>query len=144
MSLDPITAGLDLVKGVIGIIWPDPAKKAEAEARLLELQLNGQLQKMMAEYDIVKGQLSVNTEEAKHENIFVSGWRPFIGWVCGASYAYHFIFQPCISFLCSITGKSVAIPVFDMEALSTVLFGMLGLGIYRTAEKVTDKIVNRP
>lgn len=80
-------------------------------------------------------QVEINKEEARHSNIFVSGWRPFVGWVCGAAFAYHFILQPFLIFLFAISGAPIQTPVFDMEALFTVLFGLLGLGGLRTFEK---------
>lgn len=80
-------------------------------------------------------QIKVNQEEAKHVNLFVSGWRPFIGWICGIALMYHFILQPVIVFTLAITGQPVELPSFDMASLMTVLMGMLGLGGLRTFEK---------
>lgn len=142
MSLDPITAGIDLAKGLIDRVWPDASKKIEFEQKIAELQANGELQKMAAEFDLAKQQIAVNVEEAKSEKVFVSGWRPFIGWVCGGAYAYHFILQPLLAFVLAALGVVVALPTFNMDALSTVMFGMLGLGVYRSAEKIADKVVS--
>lgn len=142
MSLDPITAGIDLAKGLIDRVWPDASKKIEFEQKIAELQTNGELQKMAAEFDLAKQQIAVNVEEAKSEKVFVSGWRPFIGWVCGGAYAYHFVLQPLLAFVLSAFGVVVALPTFNMDALSTVMFGMLGLGVYRSAEKIADKVVS--
>ena len=81
-------------------------------------------------------QILTNREEAKSANVFVSGWRPFIGWTCGFALAYHFILAPLILFGVAITGQEIpSLPVFDMESLMTVLLGMLGLGSLRTFEK---------
>ncbi|MEQ1704938.1 MAG: 3TM-type holin [Rickettsiales bacterium] len=78
----------------------------------------------------------MNKEEATNQNIFVSGWRPFIGWVCGAAFAYHFVIQPILAFIIVNHGGKVELPAFDMQSLSTVLMGMLGLGGLRTLEKI--------
>jgi hypothetical protein len=86
--------------------------------------------------ELAKGQLDINKEEAKHRSIFVSGWRPFVGWTCGAALCYHFILAPLILFGVGISGHTVpALPEFDMGSLMTVLMGMLGLGGLRTFEK---------
>ena len=81
-------------------------------------------------------QLEVNKVEAAHKNMFVAGWRPFVGWCCASALAYHFILQPILVFVLSISGYQVALPEFDMSSLMTVLLGMLGLGGMRTIEKV--------
>jgi hypothetical protein len=78
--------------------------------------------------ELAKGQLDINKEEAKHRSIFVSGWRPFVGWTCGAALCYHFILAPLILFGVGISGHTVPpLPEFDMGSLMTVLMGMLAL-----------------
>lgn len=80
-------------------------------------------------------QVELNKIEASHRSIFVAGWRPFIGWVCGFSFAYHFIVQPLLLFIAAAFGSEISTPVFDMDSLFTVLMGMLGLGGLRSLEK---------
>lgn len=81
-------------------------------------------------------QLDVNKQEAMHRTVFVAGWRPFVGWVCGFALAYHFILSPLAIFVLAYMGKTAPdLPVFDMDTLLTVLLGMLGLGGLRTYEK---------
>ena len=81
-------------------------------------------------------QLEVNKVEAAHKNMFVAGWRPFVGWCCASALAYHFILQPILVFILSLSGYQVALPEFDMNSLMTVLLGMLGLGGMRSLEKI--------
>ena len=86
--------------------------------------------------ELAKGQLDINKEEAKHRSIFVSGWRPSVGWVCSIAMAYHFVIQPLIVFGVTVAGVEIPeLPKFDMNSLMTVLMGMLGLGGLRTFEK---------
>jgi hypothetical protein len=86
--------------------------------------------------ELAKGQLEINKAEASHRSIFVSGWRPFVGWTCGFALCYHFILAPLILFGVGISGHTVPpLPAFDMGSLMTVLMGMLGLGGLRTFEK---------
>lgn len=81
-------------------------------------------------------QILVNREEAKHKSIFVSGWRPSVGWVCSIALAWHFVLQPLTVFVAALTGAELPpLPQFDMDSLMTVLLGMLGLGGMRTLEK---------
>ena len=86
--------------------------------------------------ELAKGQLEINLAEAKSGSLFKGGWRPFIGWVCGFAFMYHFILQPLIVFTVSASGVVIPpLPEFDMGSLMTVMMGMLGLGGLRTFEK---------
>jgi hypothetical protein len=81
-------------------------------------------------------QIDVNKTEAASNSIFKGGWRPFIGWVCGVAFAYHFVLQPFLIFVLTTLGQPVpTLPEFDMASLMTVLGGLLGLGGLRTFEK---------
>tara|TARA_R110002167_G_scaffold51928_1_gene150287 strand:- start:17 stop:394 length:378 start_codon:yes stop_codon:yes gene_type:complete len=78
--------------------------------------------------ELAKGQLEVNKAEAAHKSLFVAGWRPAIGWICGLSLLYSTLLSP-------ILGIWVTVPPIDSSLLTTVLMGMLGLGAMRTVEK---------
>lgn len=82
-----------------------------------------------------KAQLEVNKVEAKHSNIFVAGWRPFIGWCCGLSLAYHFIIEPVVQYILIVNGINFETPEFDFSQLSTIVMAMLGMSGLRTYEK---------
>jgi hypothetical protein len=81
-------------------------------------------------------QMEVNKAEAVHTSVFVSGWRPFVGWTCGISLAYHFLLAPLLQFSFALAGIEQDLPEFDFSQLSTILMGMLGLGGLRTWEKM--------
>lgn len=86
--------------------------------------------------EIALAQIDVNKTEAASASLFKGGWRPFIGWTCGTAFAYHFVLQPLLVFVLVAFGQPVPdLPKFEMDALMTVLFGMLGLGGLRTFEK---------
>ena len=86
--------------------------------------------------ELAKGQLEINKAEAASGSVFKGGWRPFIGWVCGISFAYHFVLQPLIIFGVTVAGVEIPeLPTFDMSSLMTVMMGMLGLGGLRSFEK---------
>ena len=81
-------------------------------------------------------QVEVNKAEAESGSVFKGGWRPFIGWVCGTAFAYHFVLQPLILFGVTVAGVQIPeLPTFDMTSLMTVMMGMLGLGGLRSYEK---------
>jgi hypothetical protein len=82
-------------------------------------------------------QLKVNQQEAAHNSLFVAGWRPFIGWVCGVALCWHFILHPITVMIIRLAGyEEIILPDFDFSQLSTILMGMLGLGGLRTFEKM--------
>ena len=86
--------------------------------------------------ELAKAQIEVNKAEAAHHSLFVSGWRPFVGWSCGLALFWHFMGLPITLFLLALFGAEVPeLPTFDMSTLLTVLMGMLGLGTMRTWEK---------
>ena len=86
--------------------------------------------------ELAMAQIEVNKAEAQSSSVFKGGWRPFIGWVCGFAFAYHFIIQPVLIFGVGVAGIQLpALPEFDMSQMMPVLLGMLGLGGLRTFEK---------
>ena len=90
---------------------------------------------LMSIQDANLAQIKVNQQEAAHKSIFVAGWRPFIGWVCGVSLAYHFILAPLVEWILVLSGNTLDLPEFDFSQLSTIVMGMLGLAGARSYEK---------
>ena len=87
-------------------------------------------------HEMALAQIELNKVEAASDKLFKSGWRPAIGWICGAAFAYHFVLQPVLIFFLTLLGAEIPeLPKFEMEALMTVLLGLLGLGGLRTFEK---------
>lgn len=135
MALDPVTAALDLGGLLIEKIWPDPAKQAAEARKLAELAQSGKLTELHAHVELLKAQAEVNAKEAQHKSIFVAGWRPFVGWVCGFSLLYAAMLYPFMQFIAVLTGFSGQFPSLDTDTTMQILLGMLGLGVYRTYEK---------
>ena len=119
---------LPLVGDVLDRFFPDK-EKAEQAKREIESQYTSHL----ARIDLA--QLEVNKEEAKSRNIFIAGWRPFIGWTCGLALCWTYILQPIAQFVLAQTGHLIDLPGLDMSTMMPVLLGMLGLGGLRTWEK---------
>ena len=136
-------------QSLIGRFFPDPEKQAEAQRALLQMQQNGELALLASETDLAKLQIQTNVEEAKHANIFVSGWRPAVGWCCAAAFAYSYVLLPFAQFLVFTFGTSEMVgqlklaPKLELSEMLPVLFGMLGLGGLRTVEKVKNVEGNR-
>ena len=124
--------------------FPDPEKKAAAQLELLKMQQNGDLAQLAAETDLAKLQIQVNVEEAKSTNWFVAGARPFIMWTCGVSLAYVSVIEPVSRFVAKVWFGYVGdFPVIDTNLTMQILMGILGLGAYRTAEKIKGAEGNR-
>jgi hypothetical protein len=118
--------------GVVDDLFTSDEERAEAKRKLLEMEQRGEL-----------AQIKVNLAEADHESVFVAGWRPGIGWICGAALAYHYIVQPFAQFVVVVAGidpdVADALPQLDLGGLMPVLLGMLGLGGMRSFEKSRGK-----
>lgn len=136
MDITGIGAVMDFGGKIIDRIWPDPAAAATAKLELFKAQQAGEFKEMEMVFDNAKAQLAVNTAEASNSNVFVSGWRPFIGWTCGAAFAYKFVLAPMLVFGLAIAGKVYNLPQIDLTDMLPILIGMLGLGGMRTYEKV--------
>lgn len=100
------------------------------------LKMKLQKEMTMAFHDANLAQIQLNKQEAAHKNIFVAGWRPFVGWTCGVALAYHFIVSPIIETILIAFGFTTDLPSFEFSQLSSILMGMLGLGGLRTYEKM--------
>ena len=131
MALDPITAILNVGNTLIDRLIPDKSAAAAAKTQLVQMQMAGELDQM-------KGQLSVDQAEAGSTSTFVAGWRPFVGWACGAAFVYVYIFQPLCQFLLvafKVNFDLGKMPSLDIADMMPVLLGMLGLGAMRSYDK---------
>lgn len=122
---------LELGKGIISRLFPDPAEAAKAEYELLRMTQDGDLK-------VVLAQLEVNAREAQHPSLFVAGWRPFFGWAGGAGFVYATIVQPLLAWLATIKGWPLP-PIINIDLLWVVVTGLLGIGTLRSFDKVKGK-----
>lgn len=139
--LIPVISALSpIVSDLIDRAFPDSEKREQAK-----LDTMAKIQEQINALDLA--QMEVNKAEASHSSMFVAGARPFVMWVCGIAFAYHYVLQPLLAFILANTGHDVVLPAFDMETLATVLMGMLGLGGLRSYDKlqgIDTKIVKLP
>lgn len=136
--MNPILLGplLEVGTKLIDRLIPDKQAQAEAKLKLLELQQAGELKQLESDMQLALGQLEVNKTEAATTSLFRGGWRPFIGWICGSGLAFQFVVRPLANWTIAVQGGTVFLPGLELDTLMTLLFGMLGLGVYRTAEKL--------
>ena len=126
MGLDATGLGAisDLAGTVINKIWPD---KSEIEK-----------QQLAAAVMVVQGQLDINNVEASNPSVFVSGWRPALGWICGAACAWNWIGLPIFKVALAFTAYKIEVSPANMTEMMPILMGMLGLGGLRTLEKINN------
>lgn len=127
---------IPLIGEVLDKVLPDAGAAADAKLKMVELVQRGDLAVLDADTKLALGQVSINQEEAKNTSIFVSGWRPFVGWTCGAAFAFKFVIGPFAAFILTAYGVPTEMPVLDFSEMSPILLGMLGLGALRTHEKI--------
>jgi hypothetical protein len=124
----PLEAVLGLANSVIDRLFPDPAQKAAAQLEVMKLQQSGELAQIM-------GQIEVNKVEAGSTSLFVSGWRPAIGWVCALALAYQYLLRPLGGTIAVIVGVTLPpLPGLD-DNLWQLMMGMLGMSGLRSFEK---------
>ncbi len=112
----------DLANSVINKIWPD---KTEAEK-----------QQLAAAVMVIQGQLDINKEEAKSPSLFVSGWRPALGWICGLACAWNWVGLPIAKLGLALYGVTIELSPADVSEMMPILLGMLGLTGFRSLEKI--------
>lgn len=128
---------LPAVVGIIDKIIPDEKARAEAKLKIMELESRKELIELENAVKLAAGQLEVNRTEAAAPDNFTRRWRPFIGWVCGMGMAYQFILRPVLPWMAAVVGVDTPpMPPLELDTLMTLLFGVLGLGAYRTTEKL--------
>jgi len=122
MDLTGVGAVADLAGNLVNRFFPDKTKAEQA-------QLAAVLQEM-------QGQLDANRVEAASSSVFVAGWRPFIGWICGAACAWNWVLLPIVRLGIQWSGSNVQVSAADISEMFPLLLGMLGLGGLRTVEKI--------
>jgi hypothetical protein len=116
------------VTGLLDKFIPDADTKAKLAHEVATMAQNHA-------QELAKGQMEINAVEAANSNVFVSGWRPFIGWTCGLGMFGNFITIPFSNFVLALFEVDIVIPLVPLETMMPVLMGMLGLGAMRTYEK---------
>lgn len=129
--VDGVTKLLGGIVPLIDELFTTEEERSAAKLKLLELAHRGKV-----------GQMEVNAKEAQHKSVFVSGWRPAVGWTCVFALVLSFIVLPLVHsfviYYSAFTGEHVdlgGLPELDWTTLGPILLGMLGLGSMRSYEK---------
>ncbi len=120
---------IELGAKLLDKVIPDKDAREKAQAELLKAANDQDFQLSLA-------QIRVNEEEAKSENIFKSGWRPAIGWICVFGLAYNFVIYNLLLWIVATFNIAITPPALMSDILMELVFAMLGLGSLRTFEKV--------
>jgi hypothetical protein len=130
---------LDIIAGpimkIIDKVIPDPQAKAQAQLELIKLNQAGEFKELDAQLELARNQSDINKIEAASPNLFVSGWRPAMGWACVGIFIANYIGAPLLAWLSPVLDVPPP-PRLDIGEVLPVLFGMLGLGTLRTQEKI--------
>ena len=122
---DELTGPIELVGNVLDALFTSDKERLDKKAVLARIAQQPTL---------VQGE--INKIEAAHKSVFVVGWRPFIGWVCGLALFYNFIARDLMVWALALTGGDVPPPPLHLDVLTTILYALLGLGGMRTFEKL--------
>lgn len=128
MAIDPVTAGIDLVGGIINKIWPDKTEQEKA-------QLAAQMQIIQAQITAQSAQTDIDKAEAASPGMFAH-WRAGLGWVCVLGFAVQFVIGPLGTWAAAVAGHPSPFPQMDMGTMMPLLLGMLGLGSMVTTDKI--------
>ena len=136
--MDPLLLGsiFNIGREILNRVFPDPQARAAAELELLKAQQEGAFRELDAELQRSLAQTNINAVEAASPSMFVSGWRPAVGWIGVSTLAYQYLLRPLLPWLLQAAGH----PAPDMPALDNGMFElvmlMLGLGGMRSFEKL--------
>jgi len=123
-----INAILPIIGSVIDKVIPDNNAKAKAKADIEKALIDNASKINLA-------QAETNKIEAAHRSVWVSGWRPFLGWVAGCGFAWVFVAAPLVQWVLVLNGIDVALPELQTDVLMELTLAMLGLAGLRSWEK---------
>jgi len=124
----PVTAPIEAIGNVAESIFGSKERKLDHAEFMAALAANAGL-----------AQVELNKIEAGHRSLFVAGWRPFTGWVCAIGLAFPFLINPIFQWYTCLADVCIKGPELPVSDLSNLVFGLLGLGVYRTVEKINGK-----
>lgn len=134
MSLDPVTAGIDLIGKAMDKFIPDPSARDAAKLALLQAERGGDL-------DMIKVTMSAIVAEASSADPWTSRARPsflyvvYILLLAGLPMGFLAAFSPATATAVAAGFQSWLTAIPDSLYL---LFGtvMTGYGVSRTVEKI--------
>lgn len=136
----PILAVISAVIPLIDKLIPDPQAAANAKLEAMKLAQQGELAWLEADVKLAVSQMEINKADAQSASLFRGGWRPAVGWLCVAGFGYMTLVRPLLPWVFQVAGAAVPpLPAIDTAEIGALLFGLLGLGGMRTAERLKGK-----
>src|SRR5258708_4021935 len=97
---------------IIDKIVPDKVAAQQMKDQLTAMAEQGELQEEIMQLQAVTvNQTDVDKVEAASTSIFIAGWRPFVGWVCGTGLAMSAIIGPIFTWATALCGHPTPFPV---------------------------------
>ena len=124
-----------VVGSLIERLFPDPADQEKAKLELFKMEQEGRLAELTASKDLALAQIDTNKTEAATGNMFIGGWRPFIGWTGGVAVAYQYVLHPLVAWY-AMSNALPTPPTVPSDDLFELVMLMLGVAGLRTFEKV--------
>jgi hypothetical protein len=133
----PWQSVIDKIGEIILKVVPDKAAAAAAQVQLQQMTAAGQLQEELLQLQsVTSAQTDINKVEAANVSLFVAGWRPYVGWICGTGLGLQCVVAPLFTWISTLVGHPTPFPAFNNPLLESTMAGMLGIGYgLRTAEK---------
>jgi hypothetical protein len=133
----------DIREAITGEAIIDPNKRAELLQQAAALEAASEKAQLDFAQKMSEAQTAINAVEAANKSLFVSGWRPAVGWVCVSGMGYTFLLKPLLPWFVEVAAGVFsssyfvpALPEVPMGDLTMLLAGLLGLGTLRTIEKL--------
>ncbi len=124
----PAIDAVSAVGNVVDQLFTSDEEKAQAAILMEKIRQKPQLL-----------QAEINRVEAGHRSLFVAGWRPFIGWVCGFGFLWAFLLHPLFEWIVVLRGLDIAAPGIITDNMMELVLALLGLGTLRSVEKMTGR-----
>jgi len=138
------TFAKDLREAITGKSIVNAEKQAELLLKAQEIEAAQEKAVLDFEEKVATGQMAINALEAQNASLFVSGWRPAIGWICGCGLFYTFLLRPLLPWLVNAVAMAAGsglvlpdMPALEMGELIPLLMGMLGIGAMRSYDKIS-------
>ena len=107
---------------------------------ILDEVITSKEEKALIQIKMNELQTETNNKNAENPSLFVSGWRPFIGWICGLGLGFNFVIRPIMNYILLVFYPLAPImESLDVSVLLSLVTGMLGFAGLRTFEKVKNK-----
>ena len=124
----PAIDAVSAVGNAVDQLFTSDEERAQAEILMAKIRQRPQIL-----------QAEINRIEAAHRSLFVAGWRPFIGWVCGLGFLWAFLLHPFFEWAIALQGLDVVAPSIVTDNMMELVLALLGLGTLRSVEKMTGR-----